>query len=228
MSNTRVKRKGEKTVVYMGGQQLHGSGSNIVVSCGPGTSQSRGTVYRLPNADSMQVEAGMPPCLQGCRTTVSLENMPSSEPQIVRVVPRGTTILLEEVKPPPKAKSRSARSRSGMSRKGSPTVQVVQECMSGPAYMPPMPQPAPPPPPPPEPGPAEHCIECLAELIQRRRTSRRLDRQERQEREPVAQTEMRLTARVMNEEEMMPANGGCSRCPTCGSAFPGSARDREW
>lgn len=226
MSTTRVKRKGEKTVVYMDGQQLQGSGSNIVVSCGSGLPQSRSTVYRMPNAGSMPgCETGMPPCLPGCRTTVSLDNLPSPEPQIVRVVPRGTTILLEEVKPPPKAKSKSSsgrRSRSGMARKGSPTVQVIQECPSGPAYMPPLPSP---PPPPPEPGPAEHCIECLAELIHRRRASRRFDRQDRQDREPMA--EMRLTARVINEEDMAPS-GGCTRCPTCGCAMPAPARGRDW
>lgn len=206
MSSTRVARKGEKTVVYMGGggQQLQGSGSNITISCGQGSSRSRGTVYRMPDggAGAVASEMGGPAsCLPGCRTTVSLENMASSsEPRIVRVVPKGTTILLEEVKPPPK--SQSGRSKS---RVGSPTIQVVEECDGGAGYGPP-PRRS-------EPGPAEHCIECLAELVQRRRTERRLDQGPRNPRRLVASV-----AAEISEED----NGGPTTacCPACGGPVP--------
>lgn len=203
MSNTRVHRKGEKTVVYMGGQQLHGSGSNIVISCGQGPSRSRGTVFRMPNegAGSVTTETGVPSCLPGCRTTVSLENMPSSsEPKIVRVVPRGTTILLEEVKAPPKAQS--GRSKSGV---GTPTIQVVEECVGGVENDPPPPRP--------EPVPVEHCIECLAELIQRRRSKRRSDLGSRSQRKVVA----KVTAEVSEEDEGQEDDGAdLPCCPNCG------------
>ncbi|KAL1438629.1 hypothetical protein MTO96_047986 [Rhipicephalus appendiculatus] len=168
MSSTRVKRKGEKTVVYMDGQQLQGSGSNIVVSC-------------------------------GCQTTVSMENM--DQPQVLRVVPKGTTILVEEVKPPPKAQrsgsGASGRFKHGAVRKGSPTIQIVQECESSADYYPPPSRP--------EPMAAEQCVECVAELIERRRSGRRGEEDE---------TDVVVTTRVMDEE--MPAargrGGGCN-CP---------------
>ncbi|XP_054931406.1 uncharacterized protein [Dermacentor andersoni] len=222
MSNTRVKKKGEKTVVYMDGQQLQGSGSNILISCGPGASQSRGTVYQMPNSGYDGGTAGIVSCMgspgSSCRTTVSLENM-NDEPQILRVVPRGTTILVEEVKPPPKAQSSgsaasgsaaSGRSKYGASRRGSPTIQVLQECDSSVDYYPPSSPPAA------EPGPAEHCIECLEELIQRRRSERRYDRD--------GQTERRVTARFLDESEMPRSRGG-GCCPTCGNPMSGRARD---
>ncbi|XP_037556158.1 uncharacterized protein LOC119433093 [Dermacentor silvarum] len=217
MSTTRVKKKGEKTVVYMDGQQLQGSGSNIMISCGPGASQSRGTVYQMPNS-GYDGTAGMVSCMgspgSSCRTTVSLENM-NDQPQILRVVPRGTTILLEEVKPPPKAqKSGSAASgrssKYGAARRGSPTIQVVQECGSSAGYYPPAPPPAA------EPGPAEHCIECLEELIKRRRSERRHDRE--------GQAEMRVTARIVDESKI-PGHRGGGCCPTCGN--PMSAQERD-
>lgn len=212
MSTTRVKKKGEKTVVYMDGQQLQGSGSNIMISCGPGASHSRGTVYQMPKGGN-ETTAGIVSCMgsagSSCRTTVSLENM--NDPQILRVVPRGTTILLEEVKPPPKAQksgsAASGRSKYGAARRGSPTIQVVQECESAVPYYPP---------PPPEPGPAEHCIECLAELIQRRRSQRRQERE--------GQAEMRITARVMDEGRMPGVRGG-GCCPTCGGPLSERVRD---
>ncbi|XP_065289999.1 uncharacterized protein [Dermacentor albipictus] len=217
MSNTRVKKKGEKTVVYMDGQQLQGSGSNIMISCGPGASQSRGTVYQMPNSLYDGGTAGIVSCMgsggSSCRTTVSLENM-NKEPQILRVVPRGTTILVEEVKPPPKAQDSGSaaggRSKYGASRKGSPTIQVLQECESSVDYYPPCTPPAS------EPGPAEHCIECLEELIQRRRSVRRYDRD--------GQTEMRVTTRFVDEDQIPRSRGG-GCCPTCGNPMPRRARD---
>ncbi|KAL1438626.1 hypothetical protein MTO96_047983 [Rhipicephalus appendiculatus] len=147
-----------------------------------------------------------------CRTTVSMENM--DKPKVMRVVPKGTTIIVEEVKPPPKAQksgsAASGRSRHGAVRKGSPTIQVVQECESSADYYPP---PLPPPPSRPEPIAAEHCVECLAEIIERRRAGRRGGEEE---------TDVVVTTRVMDEE--MPAargrGGGCS-CPLCGAKMPG-------
>lgn len=213
MSTTRVKRKGEKTVVYMDGQQLQGSGSNIIVSCGPGASQSRGSVYQMPNGGTETT--GIVSCMgsagSSCRTTVSMENM--NQPQVLRVVPKGTTVLVEEVKPPPKAQksgsAASGRSKYGAVRKGSPTIQVVQECESSTDYYPP---PPPPPPSRPEPIAAEHCVECLAELIERRRAGRRGREEE---------TDLRVTTRVVDEEAMPGARGGGGCCPTCGSLMSG-------
>lgn len=185
MSSTRVQRRGEKTVVFVGGGQ--DSAPAVTVSCG-GQCSTRGSVYRVPNAS--ETGGGYLPA--GCRTTVSLENMASSsEPKIVRVVPRGTTILLEEVKP---AAAKSGRSKS---RAGSPTVQVVDEC----GYAAPRPRP--------EPGPAEHCIECLAELVQRRRTERRLDQGASKSRRLVSGTDGGPTA---------------GACPACGRPFTGPRR----
>ncbi|KAH8035192.1 hypothetical protein HPB51_004433 [Rhipicephalus microplus] len=211
MSNTRVKREGEKTVIYMDGQQLQGSGTNVVVSCGPGASQSRGTVYQMPNAGSKTTTLScMGSAGSSCRTTLSMENM--NEPQVLRVVPKGTTILLEEVKPPPKAqRSGSAApghsNHGGAVRTGSPTIQIVQECHSS-ADCPP------PPPSRPEPIAAENCVECIAEVIERRRAGRRGSEDE---------TVVRVT--VEDEEVMPDAQRGNGCCPCCGAPMNRRLRD---
>lgn len=199
MSSTRVHRKGEKTVVYMNGQQLHGSGSNITISCGQGPSKSRCTVYRMPNAGTMTTETGGPSCLPGYRTTTPIENTASasSDAKIVRIVPRGTTILLEEVKAPPKAQS--ARSKSGG---GAATITVVEECDSGVGYDASPERP--------EPGPAEHCIECLAELAERRRSKHRREKGSRSQRKVTS----KFTAEVSEQDD---DDGMTLRaCPNCG------------
>lgn len=194
MSSTRVHRKGEKTVVYMNGQQLHGSGSNITISCGQGPSKSRCTVYRMPNVGAMTTETGGPSCLPGYRTTTTFESTASSssDAKIVRIVPRGTTILLEEVKAPPKAQS--ARSKSSG---GGPIITVVEECDASPDS--------------PEPGPAEHCIECLAELAVRRRSKQRREKGSRSQRKVTTTFAAEVSEDADDDDGMT-----LRACPNCG------------
>ncbi|KAL3202751.1 hypothetical protein MRX96_042313 [Rhipicephalus microplus] len=207
MSKTRVKRKGEKTVVYLDGQQLQGSGTNITVSCGQSASQSRGTVYQMPNGGTETTRMScMGSAGSSCRTTQSMEN--TDQPQVLRVVPKKTTIILEEVNPPPKAQksgsAASGRSKQGDVRKGSPTIQVVQECENSSDYYPPPPSSRP------EPVAAEHCVECLAELIERRRAGRRGGEDE---------TEVRVATRVVDETVSVARKSGAGGrcCPCCGA-----------